>query len=73
MTKKKGRKGLPIGDDVGKLSNALAAFGLHYGQDDTKLDKWQALCSDCGIEHGPSIKKCKRVGFAFARNICAGE
>ena len=39
----------------------MQAFSLTYGRDDQKLEKWQLLCDDCGVESSSSIKKCKAV------------
>jgi hypothetical protein len=39
-------------------------FEVYYGADATKLEKWQELCKDVGIEPiPPSIKKCKKVRY----------
>ncbi|KAF2158471.1 hypothetical protein M409DRAFT_71633 [Zasmidium cellare ATCC 36951] len=27
----------------------MATFSLHYGRDDSVLDRWQQLCIDCGV------------------------
>ena len=52
-------------EDAKKLTAAMAAFTLHYGKDETKLEKWQQLCYDCGLPSGPSIKKCKAVRYTY--------
>jgi len=41
----------------------LNNFNMNYGTDETKLDGWQRLCSDCGVTVGPSITQCKRVSL----------
>ncbi|KAF2658511.1 hypothetical protein K491DRAFT_756030 [Lophiostoma macrostomum CBS 122681] len=39
-----------------------AEFAAHYGTDGTKLEGWQKLCIDVGIEDPPqSITKCKKA------------
>jgi hypothetical protein len=36
----------------------------HYGTDMSKLEKWQDLCCEVGIEDTPpSITKCKKVPY----------
>ena len=47
---------------VAELEGAMQRFSLTYGRDDQKLEKWQILCDDCGVEGGSSIRKCKAVG-----------
>jgi len=44
---------------VAELEGAMQSFSLAYGRDDQKLEKWQLLCEDCGVESGDSITKCK--------------
>lgn len=39
-------------------------FKTNYG--DTKLETWQAVCLDLGLDEEPSITKCKQVGFSMA-------
>ena len=46
---------------MAELERAMQAFSLTYGRDDQKLEKWQLLCDDCGVESSSSIKKCKAV------------
>ncbi|RMY49637.1 hypothetical protein D0865_07367 [Hortaea werneckii] len=43
---------------IAELERAMQAFSLTYGRDDQKLEKWQLLCDDCGVESSSSIKKC---------------
>jgi hypothetical protein len=39
-----------------------SAFTVHYGADASKLDAWQTLCMEVGIQPAPSsITKCKKV------------
>lgn len=61
MTRTKGERRSNRAEDIERLNAALAAFDLNYGRDETKLEKWQQLCVDCGLEHGRSVKKCKAV------------
>ena len=48
------------------LSKALAEFHLHYGKDETNLEKWQQLCDDCAVIPADSITKCKKVSLPLA-------
>ena len=44
----------------------LAELESHYGNDWSKLDKWQALCSEVGVTPVPqSITKCKAVSISI--------
>jgi len=61
MTKTKAQKLRRAAWEDERLVSAMATFTLNYGQDDTKLEKWQQLCTDCGLEQGLSITKCKLV------------
>lgn len=54
---------------VAELEGAMQRFSLTYGRDDQKLEKWQLLCDDCGVESGSSIRKCKAVGSGAPLNI----
>lgn len=39
-----------------------SAFTVHYGADASKLDVWQTLCMEVGIQPAPSsITKCKKA------------
>ncbi|KAF2724868.1 hypothetical protein K431DRAFT_281342 [Polychaeton citri CBS 116435] len=46
---------------VDRLTLALKTFTIHYGADESKLDKWQEICMDCGRKPGSSIAKCKKI------------
>ena len=65
MTKSKAHKWLNRARNDERLITAMAAFDLNYGRDETKLEKWQQLCADCGIERGASIKRCKTVSLTL--------
>ena len=45
----------------------LQQFDMDYGSDETRLIRWQRLCTDCGVQIGPSIRQCKRVHFPEGR------
>ena len=47
-----------------QLAAAMASFSLNYGRDETKLEKWQLLCDDCGVGRVGSITKCKTVNMS---------
>ncbi|RMX83390.1 hypothetical protein D0869_05342 [Hortaea werneckii] len=47
----------------------MQRFSLTYGRDDQKLEKWQLLCDDCGVESGSSIRKCKAALRTVSVNI----
>lgn len=36
-------------------------FDSTYGRNETRLDMWQQLCRDVGVEVGTSIANCKKV------------
>ncbi|KAJ8610793.1 hypothetical protein MRB53_038344 [Persea americana] len=59
--------------NVERLTNALEVFTLHYGCNETKLHKWQALCDDCGVARGGSIRKCKIVSMALTKTLLCNE
>lgn len=61
MTKTKAQKLRNSAREDERLAAAMATFTLSYGRDETKLEKWQKLCDDCGVERGGSITKCKAV------------
>jgi len=61
MVKPKAQKGREIASADEELATAMESFSLSYGQDESKLDKWQLLCEDCGVTRGTSITKCKAV------------
>lgn len=69
MAKKKAQKQGHSAYDDKRLAAAMASFNLNYGRDETKLEKWQKLCDDCGIERGGSIKKCKSVSLVRPAQI----
>ena len=49
-----------------KKAQVAAMFTQYYGANASKLDKWQMLCSDCGVDPVPrSITGCKKVSFAL--------
>jgi hypothetical protein len=42
----------------------LSEFTKHYGNDDSSVEGWQALCEAIGLDDVPqSVKECRRVGF----------
>lgn len=61
MTQTRARKEKLARDTDERLAAAMASFNLHYGRDETKLEKWKLLCDDCGVQRGGSITKCKTV------------
>ncbi|RMY32130.1 hypothetical protein D0865_14812 [Hortaea werneckii] len=54
---------------MAELERAMQTFSLTYGRDDQKLEKWQLLCRDCGVESSSSIKKCKAALRTVSINI----
>ena len=47
---------------VTRAQRVATKFASHYGSNDSVIEKWQALCEDCGINIvPPSIKQCKKV------------
>ena len=61
MTKTKTQKKRNRAREDERLATAMEAFTLNYGRDETKLETWQLLCEDCGLERGRSITMCKAV------------
>ena len=61
MTKTKAEKRRDHAHQDEQLAAAMATFTLNYGRDETKLEKWQQLCDDCGLDRGRSITVCKAV------------
>ncbi|KAK3722182.1 hypothetical protein LTR37_002615 [Vermiconidia calcicola] len=49
--------------------NIVNYFDTTYGRDVTKLEKWQLLCQDLGVDAGPSINKCKTALKGIYVNI----
>ncbi|KAF2158960.1 hypothetical protein M409DRAFT_71373 [Zasmidium cellare ATCC 36951] len=47
----------------------MATFQIHYGREETRLEKWHQLCNDCGVQPASSITKCKSALRAVAVNI----
>ena len=44
-------------------------FSSYYGSDAGVLEKWQALCQDCGVNPvPPSVTQCKKVRASDALN-----
>ncbi|KAF2858042.1 hypothetical protein K470DRAFT_278819 [Piedraia hortae CBS 480.64] len=41
------------------IAMAQSHFKLSYGVDESRLEGWQRLCSDVGIEPANSIRQCK--------------
>ncbi|RMX77840.1 hypothetical protein D0869_09565 [Hortaea werneckii] len=54
---------------MAELERAMQTFSLTYGRDDRKLEKWQLLCRDCGVESSSNIKKCKAALRTVSINI----
>ena len=61
MSRAKAKQSAGKDGRLAELEGAMQKFSLIYGRDDQKLEKWQLLCDDCGVESGTSIKKCKAV------------
>ena len=61
MTKSKAQKRQTKAGEDEQLASAMKVFTINYGRDETKLDKWQLRCEDCGLEQGRSITACKAV------------
>ena len=52
-----------------KTQRVVTEFAAHYGSNDRVIEKWQALCQDCGVNPVPSsIQQCKKV--RLDRAIC---
>ena len=55
-----------------KAQRVATKFASHYGSNDSVIEKWQALCEDCGVNPVPSsIKQCKKVQLFPA--MCPAE
>jgi hypothetical protein len=51
-----------------------AEIALHYGTCIDKLDRWQQLCEDVGIEDIPgSITQCKKASFPNTQLCCNSD
>ncbi|MCJ1439485.1 hypothetical protein MMC27_008879 [Xylographa pallens] len=45
-----------------KPQRVVTEFASHYGSNDRVIEKWQALCQDCGVNPVSfSINQCKKV------------
>lgn len=59
-----------------KLTAAMAHlavvdhFDTNYGRNESKLDSWQSLCRDLGVEVGTSITQCKKVPTPDGQITC---
>ena len=68
MGRAKARQRVDKDNRLAELEGAMQRFSLTYGNDAQRLEKWQLLCDDCGVESGSSIKKCKAVGSGAPLN-----
>lgn len=59
MGRAKAKKNVDRDGRIAELEGAMLKFSLTYGRDEERLEKWQLLCEDCGLESGKSITKCK--------------
>lgn len=49
-------------DEIKRAREAVKEyFDEAYGTGVPRLDRWQKLCSDVGVDVGASIKQCKKV------------